>query len=269
MLVILTGTIGATSYLALVREEKQKFQPDRAEYGDVVMFTKIQDRRRLLTIGSATAISAVTALSACSKPEEKEVGAVEDLMREHGVLRRALLVYIETVPKLRTDAVSIDASALNKAAKLFHDFGEEYHERKLEEAYIFPKIKQGDGRAAGYVDVLLTQHQRGREITQYILGTTSSGHIGSGDAEPLAKAFEGLVLMYQNHAAREDTIIFPAWKEALSGGELEELGEKFEDIEKAQFGSDGFDSAVKQIGDIEQALGFADLGQFTPLAAAR
>jgi hemerythrin-like domain-containing protein len=235
------------------------------------MLATIKNRRNLMTIGSVTAMSALAApvLSACSKSDEKEVGAVEDLMREHGILRRALLVYIETAPKLRTDAAAIDASALNKAAKLFHDFGEEYHERKLEEAYIFPKIKQAGGPAASDVDILLAQHQRGREITQYILGTTSSGHIGSGDSEPLAKAFEGLVLMYQNHAAREDTIIFPAWKEALSGDELEELGEKFEEIEKTQFGGDGFEIAVKQVAEIEQALGLADLALFTPPARAR
>jgi hemerythrin-like domain-containing protein len=231
-----------------------------------------RNRRSLVTLGTVTALGAVSAplLTACSK-DEKEVGAVEDLMREHGVLRRALLVYAETIPKLRSDAASLDASALNQTAKLFHDFGEEYHERKLEEAYIFPRIKQAGGPAAGYVDTLLAQHQRGREITQYILSATAGGHVA--DAEPLARAFEGFVLMYQNHTAREDTILFPAWKDALSGHELEELGEKFEDIEKAQFGGDGFDKAVKQIGDIEQSLGFADLvqftAQFTPSSPAR
>jgi hemerythrin-like domain-containing protein len=204
-------------------------------------------------------------LVACSK-DEKEVGAVEDLMREHGVLRRALLVYAEVIPKLRDEPASLDASALNQTAKLFHDFGEEYHERKLEEAYIFPKIRQAGGPAAGYVDTLLAQHQRGREITQYILGVTAGGHVE--DAQSLARAFEGFVLMYQNHTAREDTILFPAWKDALSGHELEELGEKFEDIEKAQFGGDDFDKAVKQIGDIEQTLGFVDLAQFTPPSPA-
>lgn len=69
--------------------------------------------------------------------------------------------------------------------------------------------------------------------------------------------------MYENHTAREDTIVFPAWKAALSGKELEELGDTFEDIEKQQFGGDGFEDAVKQIAGIEQALGFADLAQFT------
>jgi hypothetical protein len=41
------------------------------------------------------------------------------------------------------------------------------------------------------------------------------------------------------------------------------MGEKFEDIEKAQFGGDGFDKAVREIGDIEAALGVSDISQFT------
>jgi len=38
--------------------------------------------------------------------------------------------------------------------------------------------------------------------------------------------------MYRNHAAREDTIIFPAWKQTLTGKQLDEMNEKFEDIER-------------------------------------
>ena len=41
------------------------------------------------------------------------------------------------------------------------------------------------------------------------------------------------------------------------------MGDKFEEIEQQQFGKDGYEDAVKQIGDIEGALGFADLSQFT------
>ena len=177
------------------------------------------------------------------------MGAVEDLMREHGVLRRALLVYSESVPKIRANLGGIPADALMRTAKLFRSFGEDYHERKLEEAYIFPAIKKAGGPAAGYADVLKAQHDRGREVTEYILAVTGKGDIGTGDAEPLARALESFVLMYENHAAREDTIVFPAWKSTLS--------------ERQQFGKDGYEDAVTQIGQIEQALGLADLAQFT------
>jgi hypothetical protein len=44
------------------------------------------------------------------------------------------------------------------------------------------------------------------------------------------------------------------------------LSEKFEEIEHQQFGADGFDDAVKQIGEIEGSLNLSDLAQFTPPA---
>jgi hemerythrin superfamily protein len=74
---------------------------------------------------------------------------------------------------------------------------------------------------------------------------------------------ESLVRMYRPHAAREDTVIFPAWKRTMSEKQLDEIGDKFEDIEKQMFGKDGFKDAVRQISDIEKELGMADLTQFT------
>jgi len=109
----------------------------------------------------------------------------------------------------------------------------------------------------------MAQHNRGREITDYILSVSQGAKLGTANAEPLAKALEAFVLMYSNHAAREDTIVFPAWKETMTEKQLDEIGEKFEDIEHQQFGKDGFDDAVKQISAIETSLGLADITQFT------
>jgi len=203
--------------------------------------------------------------SATPDPNAKggEVTATEDLMREHGILRRALLVYTAAAGKLRADASAVPPDALQKTAKLFRAFGEDYHEKKLEETYIFPAVKQAGGGAAAYPDILVVQHNRGREITEYIIAVTNGAKLGASNAEPLAKALESFVLMYRNHAAREDTIIFPAWKQTMTAGQLDEMGEKFEDIEHEQFGEDGFDDAAKQIGDIEGSLGLADISQFT------
>ena len=192
-----------------------------------------------------------------------EVTATEDLMREHGVLRRALLVYSAAAMKLRANASSIAPDALQKTAKLFKAFGEEYHEKKLEEAYIFPAVKKVGGEAGTYPDILIAQHNRGREITDYIITVTQGAKLGASNAEPLAKALEAFVLMYRNHAAREDTIIFPAWKQTMTAKQLDEMNDKFEDIEHEQFGADGFEDAVKQISAIETSLGLADISQFT------
>lgn len=219
----------------------------------------MENRRSILVLA---ALASTSALAGCGDKGDEDVGAVEDLMREHGVLRRAILVFRETAGHLR-QGDSVDPAMLIRTAKLFRRFGEDYHERKLEEAYIFPAIKKAGGAAAGYVDVLIDQHNKGRAVIDYVMTIAGAGQIGTGDRETLAGALNQFELMYANHAAREDTIVFPAWKKAIGPHGVDEMGEKFEDIEKAQFGGDGFDQAVKEIGDIENSLGFGDIAQFT------
>lgn len=198
------------------------------------------------------------------QPDAKEVTAVEDLMREHGILRRALLVYGETALRLRKNASNVSPEALKKTANLFRTFGEDYHEKKLEEAYLFPRIKTkaANSEAAKYVDTLIEQHDRGRAVTDYIISVTNGPKIGANAAK-FADVLTGFVRMYEHHAAREDTIIFPAWKDAVTSDEYDELNDKFEDIEHEQFGDDGFEDAAKQISEIEASLSLSDIGQFT------
>ena len=69
--------------------------------------------------------------------------------------------------------------------------------------------------------------------------------------------------MYRPHAAREDTVVFPAWKKIMTPDKYHEMSEKFEDIEHEMFGEDGFEKAVRQITEIETELGMADLSLFT------
>jgi len=202
-------------------------------------------------------------LDSNDEQEGKAVTATEDLMREHGVLRRALLVYQESAIKLKENAASVAPAALEKTAQLFRAFGEEYHEKKLEEAYIFPAVKKAQRPAAIYADVLLVQHARGREITDYILSVTAAEKIATGGVAAFVNALESFVRMYEHHAAIEDTIVFPAWKATMGDKELDDIGEKFEQIEQQQFGADGFEDAVKRMAEIEESLGLANLGMFT------
>lgn len=246
----------------------------------------IQNRREFFK-GGAAGVGAAFLLAACGgsqansnangsntaeqdkKDSHKiEVTAVEDLMREHGVLRRALLVYSEAALRLRKNAADISPAALQRTAKLFRAFGEEYHEKKLEEAFIFPRVKErGSGVAAKYPDILTAQHDRGRQITDYIISVTGSAKIGA-EASSFADTLDAFVRMYEHHAAREDTIVFPAWKGVLSPAEYDELNDKFEEIEQEQFGEDGFEDAAKQIGEIEASLAIDDISKFTSPAPA-
>ena len=118
------------------------------------------------------------------------------------------------------------------------------------------------GKASRLVDTLIVQHNRGREITDYVLHVTGSGRIGS-DATALARAMDSFAWMYQNHAAREDTLVYPKWKEALSDDGYGEMTARFRELEGQIIGEEGFSNAVVEIGDIENVLGLGELLQFT------
>jgi hemerythrin-like domain-containing protein len=219
-----------------------------------------------LSVQSAGALT----MAGCAKSEEgtEDVSATEDLMREHGVLRRLLIVCRESAAMLRSNATGLDARALAAAADLFKTFGEDYHERQLEEQHIFPAVQRAGGDAAALIAPLLTQHRRGREITSYVKSTCASGRVATAQVEPLARTLEDFARMYEVHAAYEDTIVFQTWKASLSASQLREMGDQFEDIERAQFHGDGFDMAADQILRIEQRLGLHDLGRYTAVAPA-
>jgi hemerythrin-like domain-containing protein len=218
-----------------------------------------------LGTGVLTIRSGVLTANADEKKKDEggeDVSATEDLMREHGVLRRTLNVYAELAAKLSAGKTDIDLPALADAAKLFHDFGEDYHEHMLEEAYIFPEVQKAGGPNEKLVEVLLAQHRRGREVTDYIYRLASQAKL-QGHQEALAKVLSTFSRMYNAHSAWEDTVIFPAWKASQSKARLAELADKFEDIEHEKFGKDGFEDAVARIARIEQAFGLSDLSVFT------
>ncbi len=236
----------------------------------------IDSRRAFLAIAGAGAWLAACrkesstdpiapAASAARPTEEKgeDVSAVEDLMREHGVIRRVLVVYREAAARLESKPGSVAPDALQKAAKLLRTFGEDYHEKQLEEAHIFPAVAKAGGPLALAVGALVAQHQRGREITEYVLSVSLKA-IGAQAAAPLARSLEAFARMYEEHAAMEDTIVFPAWKKLLSPKELDAMGDRFEEIEHATFGKDGFEDAVAQIAAIEKTMGIELGGMIAP-----
>src|SRR5712691_7815705 len=97
---------------------------------------------------------------------DEGVTAPEDLMKEHGVLNRCLLIYEEGVRRLNAKQ-EVSPNVFNHTAKLIKLFVEEYHE-KNEENHIFPVFKKA-GKLTDLVHTLETQHKAGRLVTGSII----------------------------------------------------------------------------------------------------
>jgi hypothetical protein len=82
-------------------------------------------------------------------------------------------------------------------------------------------------------------------LTQFILAkTTAGGLAGNGTRARLAAAMQAFVRMYEPHEAREDTVVFPAFRRVVPAQELADLGQHFADLEGQQFGRDEFGAMV-------------------------
>lgn len=233
-------------------------------------------RRAILLAGGGLAVGAATtgtAWAATGSPAPARDGLPpdDDLMREHGVLKRVLLCYRAMTSQVEAGH-PLTAAHVQDAALIIHDFIEGFHEG-LEEGYVFPRLRQAgpiNSTVTGTVSTLLVQHARGRVITQYLLAqaapvkTGPGGTLSADTSARVSGAMQAFVRMYEPHEAREDTVVFPAFRRIVPAQELADLGQHFADLEQQQFGRDEFTAMVARITAIEQALGSYDLSQFTP-----
>ncbi|NUQ27162.1 MAG: hemerythrin domain-containing protein [Acidobacteriaceae bacterium] len=217
-------------------------------------------RRFVATLTSAVALALPIGSLGCREKEEENVSTNEDLMREHGILKRVLLAYEEIVRRIHSNQEFPPQAAID-GATIIRKFVEDYHE-KLEEDHLFPRFRKA-GKQTDLINTLYNQHQAGRRITDRILATAASLKTPE-DHSLLANDLVAFNRMYAPHEAREDTILFPELHKIILPHEYDSLGEQFEKIERQTFGGDGFDIYVDKVAALEKELGIYDLEQFTP-----
>ena len=216
-----------------------------------------------LSIAAGIAASVPSRILMRPDEPEEDVAPAEDLMREHGVLNRILLIYEFYERHLREPKFDADAAPLRESAEIIRDFIENYHE-KLEEDHLFPRFEKAN-KLVELTTTLRAQHKAGRVLTAQILGT---GGIKEWKSREDRIAGGGIlaefIRMYRPHEAREDTVLFPALRSIISAHEYAALGEDFENLEHKLFGKEGFEGVVERVGELEKKIGIYELSQFTP-----
>ena len=188
---------------------------------------------------------------------ETEPTPTEDLMREHGILNRIMLIYEEVLYKIE-HKISFDLQLVFDSAKIIKEFIEEYHE-PLEEKYIFAFLLERQM----YVELiaeLTKQHRLSKLITNKIFM-----YINSADLVKLSKYIKMFLYMYRAHESREDTVIFNQFRKIAGSKIMESYGEKFEESEHELFGPGGYENILSKVTDIEIKIGIHNLQTYTPI----
>jgi hemerythrin-like domain-containing protein len=231
------------------------------------MDTRRLSRRKLLVSG-ATSLAALTALSepisAKASSQTVEATPLEDLMHEHGVLNRLLLIFDETDRRI-SQGTDFMSDALKGAATIMRDYIQAHHE-VIEEEFVFPQLV----KATKYPDIvgtLVEQHKAGRVLTKSLIASAElGGSIAENQKAALSRDLKAFTRMFRPHEAWEDSVLYPAFRESLGKRRYHDFSEVIERAERERFGEEGLDRIVAEVAEIEKKLGIYNLAQFTPNA---
>jgi hemerythrin-like domain-containing protein len=224
-----------------------------------------ESRRNFLVKGGMLLAAAGLLGAGCTRGAEKEamslpISPTEDLMQEHGVLSRIMLVYDEIARRLRFEE-EFPLQVLTEGNDITRRFIQEYHE-KSEENHLFNRFSSA-GKMVELVAVLYQQHLAGRKL----IGEIDSANTEAKMRNPAERMrVAGLLItfnqLFRPHAAWEDTVLFPAFRSIISGKDFAALGEILQKDEDKLFGTDGFAKIVGQVGELEKKLGIYELKQY-------
>jgi|YelNatPaOPRAMG01_1025707.scaffolds.fasta_scaffold06480_10 hemerythrin-like domain-containing protein len=229
-------------------------------------YLQSQESRRNFLVKGGLLLAAAGLLGAgCTPGAEQEgklaaISPTEDLMAEHGVLSRLMLVYDEITRRLRFGE-DFPLQVLAAGNDITRRFIQAYHE-KNEESHLFNRFSNA-GDLTELVAVLYQQHLAGRKLIGEIDRLNTEANMRN-PAQRLRVA-EYLITfnqLYRRHAAWEDTVLFPAFRSMIPGKDFAALGDAFSKEEEKLFGPGGFATIVGQVAELEKKLGIYELQQY-------
>ncbi len=243
--------------------------------------TDVYSRRNMITgAGLAAGATLVLGQSAwAAQPQKKETtpprtttmpetsgraepSIAEELMRQHAIVSRLLLVYDTVItPELGTDKPS--GPAVTSTAQMLRSNVDDFH-AKFEEEHIFP-LFQKSGRMGDLVNTLREQHKAARTLTDDILKAREEGG-GRPASETLARSIRAYVNMLQAHTAYEETLLYPQLQTVASPSQYNQIRKALQDASRTAMGTEGFAGLVNKVAELERSAGITSLAQFTPKA---
>jgi hemerythrin-like domain-containing protein len=215
-------------------------------------------RRMILMTGLTAPIFMTTAHSAAAAATRPS--ANEDLMQEHGLATRVMLIYGRAIALLNQNQ-RIDPALIGDAAQIVARVIHGHHEQE-EEQILFPVVEK-QRELSNLVQTLRGQHNAARGLTASIGNNLSRARLANvASRRELATAMLNFINMYQPHGAYEDTLIYPAYRRALTPAEYEKISERFANNERQMNGDDGLSNVTRHLAAIEKELGI-DLAHYT------
>ena len=176
----------------------------------------------------------------------------EELKKEHETIKMMLSILDKISKKLEAEQI-VTVKDLTEIMEFIRVFADRCHHRK-EEEILFPALESaGVARERGPIDVMLYEHDEGR---QFVKGMNEAlGKIKEGDKKAgfeFARNAQNYVQLLTSHIEKEDNILYPMAEAKLSPTIQIKLVQGFETIEREVVGPGKHQEFERLLSRLEQ-----------------
>ena len=178
--------------------------------------------------------------------------AIKDLKMEHNAVHLTLRILDKICQRIEKAEEIIDLQHIDQLLEFFKVFVDKCHHGK-EEELLFPALENaGVSNKGGPIEVLLHEHQQGREYVQTMKAALAQYTKGDRTVvnEFVNSAKEYINLLNQ-HIDKENDVLFPLAEIHLSEQAQAKLWQGFEMIETQKIGVGKHDEFHKMLDKLE------------------
>jgi len=178
---------------------------------------------------------------------------IDTLRNEHGLIRRFVDLLSVAVTRLEVENPPPRAF-FDDGIEFVRGFSDGFHHKKEENVMFRQLAQKKNGAIDGQIQALRYQHDQGREFIAAIAGALDGYAEGNpSDTAVVRENAAAFASLLKHHIHIEDHIFFPMSRESMTAEELEELGEKFEKVQKVH-GADTFERYHKLVVNLDLML---------------
>jgi hemerythrin-like domain-containing protein len=179
--------------------------------------------------------------------------AIKDLKIEHDAVQVTLRILGKICQRFEMPGNKLDIQHLDQLLDFFRVFVDKCHHGK-EEELLFPALEAiGVSHKGGPIEVMLHEHQQGREYVRIMVDAINQFKKGDWTAtDEFVKTAREYINLLNQHIYKENNVLFPLAEKHLSKEKLARLSEGFELIETKKIGIGRHDEFHKMLDDLQR-----------------
>lgn len=178
--------------------------------------------------------------------------ATDKLVKEHDLILRMISVIQNVLDRLQKGE-NVNSQDMYNMVDFIRNFADKFHHAKEEDILFKRMLEIGFPKEGGPIQVMLTEHDMGRNYTKNF--EEGIKKYEKGDENAVREIIEnagGYASLLTEHIHKENNILYPMGDRNFTDQDQDFLKEEFEKVEKEKLGSDTFQKYLSLVEKLEE-----------------